>query len=209
MLEQNRPRSIKDLEIERMNEEMEKKDYDKKRMVNNLLKIFEEIRCKKLFVLDYYSYMSIEERINEILMCIDKFANIHSKMYEYKDCEIYNTNIILEILKYMGINTNISVENLNYVTCFKPDNDEEKECVYFDVFYSEEMFKKVIENINDGTYFESDNETEDESDIETEDETENDSGNETWDESDNETEYETDNETENESFIVTDPPANL
>lgn len=66
-------------------------------------------------------------------------------MYDYNDSEVYNTNIILEILKFIDINTCIEVENFNYVTMFEIDSDEnEKDCVFFDVRYNEKMFEKVI-----------------------------------------------------------------
>ena len=113
-------------------------------MEKQLLDIYNKIKNRELYSLPVDIYYEMSEKNDEIKWYIKNFAYYHEKFYDKNDCETYNINIILEILRFLEINTDIYVENFNYVTVHK-FMAEEGDCTYFDYEFSEKMFNNIIE----------------------------------------------------------------
>ena len=112
-------------------------------METQLLEIYNKIKNKELYVLSVDIYDEISIKDDEIKWYIKNFAYYHEKFYKKNDCEVYNTNIILEILRFLDIYTCLYVENFNYVTLIH-SLEKEGDCVYFDSIFCDKMFDHII-----------------------------------------------------------------
>ena len=112
-------------------------------MESQLLEIYNKIKNKELYSLPNVIYYQIYDKDSEIKWYIKNFAYYHKKFYKNNNCEVYNTNIILEILRFLDIYTCIYVENFNYVTLIQSMANEGY-CFYFDYEFSEKMFNHII-----------------------------------------------------------------